>query len=118
MSGTTVTILALCAKTASNVGWFVNYLQNMEIFPTTARMSGMNLAATISVALGISAPYVVLLVILSLFLVCIVVGLLVLPGFLAVAAHIVIYFLHAAVTVARRCCRHHLCFNNGLITTL
>ncbi len=60
--GTTVTILALCAKTASNVGWFVNYLQNMEIFPTTARVTGMNITANCATAIGIAAPYVVLLV--------------------------------------------------------
>ena len=55
-------MFAMCAKTASNVGWFVNYLQNMEIFPTTARMSGMNITATCAVAMGITAPYVILLV--------------------------------------------------------
>ncbi len=60
--GITVTILALCAKTASNVGWFVNYLQNMEIFPTTARVTGMNITANCATAIGIAAPYVVLLV--------------------------------------------------------
>ncbi len=57
-----VTVLAMVAKTVSNVGWFCNYLQNMEIFPTTARMSGMNLTATFATIIGISAPYIILLV--------------------------------------------------------
>jgi len=60
--GWLVTTLAILAKTVSNVGWFLNYLQNMELFPTTARVSGMNLTATIATVVGISAPYVVLLV--------------------------------------------------------
>ncbi len=60
-NGTLVTVLALCAKTVSNVGWFCNYLQNMEIFPTTARMSGLNITATFATVVGISAPYVILL---------------------------------------------------------
>ena len=57
-----MTVLAIAAKTASNVGWFINYVQNMELFPTCCRVSGMNLAATASIIFGIGAPYVVLLV--------------------------------------------------------
>jgi len=60
--GWLVTTLAIAAKTCSNVGWFVNYMQNMELFPTTARVSGMNLTATVATIVGISAPYVLLLV--------------------------------------------------------
>ena len=57
-----VTGLAICAKTASNVGWFINYVQNMEIFPTSARVSGMNFAATVAAVIVLTAPYVILLV--------------------------------------------------------
>ncbi len=56
-----MTVLALMAKTSSNVGWFVNFLQNMEIFPTTVRMTGMNIATTCAIAFDSLAPYVILL---------------------------------------------------------
>ena len=60
--GTVVTVLAICSKTVSNVGWFINYVQNMELFPTSARVSGMNFCVTVSTVVGTSAPYVILLV--------------------------------------------------------
>ena len=60
--GYVVTALAICAKTTSNVGWFINYVQNVELFPTVARIAGMNLCATFAAVVGTSAPYVILLV--------------------------------------------------------
>lgn len=60
--GWLVTTLAIAAKTASNVGWFINYVQNVELFPTCARVSGMSFCATFAGIIGTSAPYVILLV--------------------------------------------------------
>lgn len=60
--GWLVTTLALIAKTFGNVGWYINYVQNMEIFPTCARVTGMNLASTVSLIIGTVGPYVILLV--------------------------------------------------------
>lgn len=59
--GWLVTTLALIAKTFGNVGWYINYVQNMEIFPTCARVTGMNLASTVSLIIGTVGPYVILL---------------------------------------------------------
>jgi hypothetical protein len=60
--GTAVTILAICTKTVSNVGWFLNYVQTMELYPTCARVSGMNFCTIISTAIGIWTPKIVSLV--------------------------------------------------------
>ncbi len=57
-----VTGLAIAAKTVSNVGWFVNYVQTMELYPTCARVSGMNFCTIVSTAIGIFTPHVVYLV--------------------------------------------------------
>ena len=60
-AGYAVTVLAIIAKTTGNVGWFVNFVQTMEIYPTAARLSGMNLAAGPPLLFGLATPYVVLL---------------------------------------------------------
>ena len=60
--GWLVTTLAVAAKTAGNIGWFVNYVQNMELFPTCSRTSGMFLCSTFATIAGIGAPHVILLV--------------------------------------------------------
>ena len=66
--GWLVTTLAIIAKTVSNVGWFINYVQNMELFPTCARISGMSLTAGVAMIVGAAAPYVIFLV--SKFTIC------------------------------------------------
>ena len=60
--GWLVTVLAVSSKTLSNVAWFINYVQTMELFPTKARVSGMNICATASTLAGMAAPYLVYLV--------------------------------------------------------
>ena len=57
-----MTVLAVSSKTLSNVAWFINYVQTMELFPTKARVSGMNICATASTLAGMAAPYLVYLV--------------------------------------------------------
>ena len=57
-----MTGLAICARTVGNVGWFIMWVQAVEIFPTCVRVSGMNLAAMTANSVTTAAPYVVLLV--------------------------------------------------------
>ena len=57
-----MTALAITAKAVSNIGWFINYVQAVELFPTCARVSGMSFCATFAAVIGTSAPYVILLV--------------------------------------------------------
>ncbi|TRY77763.1 hypothetical protein TCAL_10421 [Tigriopus californicus] len=59
--GWLVTTLAIVAKTLGNIGWYINYVQNMEIFPTCARVTGMNLTSTVALVFGTVGPYVILL---------------------------------------------------------
>eukprot|EP00095_Tigriopus_kingsejongensis_P011896 maker-scaffold111_size354240-snap-gene-0.15 protein:Tk11896 transcript:maker-scaffold111_size354240-snap-gene-0.15-mRNA-1 annotation:"solute carrier family 22 member 1" len=59
--GWLVTLFAVTAKAVGNVGWFINYVQTMEIFPTCARVSGSNMSSSISLAFCTVAPYVILL---------------------------------------------------------
>ena len=54
--------MAICARVTGNVGWFIMWVQAVEIFPTCVRVSGMNLAAMSANAVTTAAPYVVLLV--------------------------------------------------------
>lgn len=56
-----VTSLAVMAKTLGNIGWYINYVQNMEVFPTCARVTGMNLTSTVALVFGTVGPYVILL---------------------------------------------------------
>ena len=56
-----VLAVAMAAKTVSNVGWFINYVQTMECYPTCARVSGMNFCTVFSTVLSIFTPSVVFL---------------------------------------------------------
>ena len=60
--GWLATTLAISAKTVSNVSWFINYVQNMEMFPTNARVSGTSFCTTIAAIFGLGTPYVILMV--------------------------------------------------------
>lgn len=58
----TVTGLAIVARTVGNVGWFVMWVQCVELFPTTVRVTGSNVASVVASILCTGAPYVILLV--------------------------------------------------------
>ena len=62
--GGLITGLAIVAKTVSNVGWFIMWVQCVELFPTVVRVTGSNFAAMMANIICTSAPYVILLVIL------------------------------------------------------
>ena len=54
--------MAICARTVGNIGWFIMWVQSVEIFPTCVRVSGMNFAAMMANVVTTTTPYVVLLV--------------------------------------------------------
>ncbi len=57
-----VTGFAIAAKTLSNTCWYINFVQMMELFPTTSRVSGITTCTVFSTAFGVVSPYVVGLV--------------------------------------------------------
>merc|ERR1719187_691762 len=57
--GTAVVILTIFSKIASNVGWFIMWVQCIEVFPTPLRGSGMNLCVMISTVVSMTGPFVV-----------------------------------------------------------
>ena len=57
-----VTVFAIAAKTVSNVAWFIMWVQAVELFPTTLRVTGANFAAIVANIVSSVAPYVILLV--------------------------------------------------------
>ena len=60
--GTAVTALAIISKISSNIGFFVVCVQAVEVFPTSVRCTGRNVAAIIATILAIGAPYLTLMV--------------------------------------------------------
>ena len=60
--GTALVVLSVLSKIASNVGWFIMWVQCIEVFPTPLRGTGMNLCVMISTVVTMSGPYVVDLV--------------------------------------------------------
>ena len=62
MEGGVITGLAIVAKTVSNVGWFIMWVQSVELFPTVVRVTGTNFGAMIANICCTAAPYVILLV--------------------------------------------------------
>jgi len=57
--GTVVVILSIFSKIASNVGWFIMWVQCIEVFPTPLRGTGMNVSVMVSTLIGMTGPYVV-----------------------------------------------------------
>lgn len=57
--GTVVVILSVFSKIASNVGWFIMWVQCIEVFPTPLRGTGMNVSVMISTLVTMTGPYVV-----------------------------------------------------------
>lgn len=57
--GTALVVLSVFGKIASNVGWFIMWVQCIEVFPTPLRGTGMNLCVMISTVVTMSGPYVV-----------------------------------------------------------
>ena len=57
-----VICLAIVAKSAGNITWFINFVQSMELFPTCARVSGIGLVSSVSLIITTSAPYLTNLV--------------------------------------------------------
>ena len=57
-----VTILAIIAKFAITVSFFVVFLQSAEIYPTVLRGSGQALGSTMAYAVGIGSPAIIYLV--------------------------------------------------------
>ena len=62
VEGTVITVLAITAKVVSNVGWFIMWVQCVELFPTTIRVTGSNFCALVANICTTPAPYVILLV--------------------------------------------------------
>ena len=62
IEGTVITVLAITAKVVSNVGWFIMWVQCVELFPTTIRVTGSNFCALVANICTTPAPYVILLV--------------------------------------------------------
>jgi len=54
-----VMVLTLVSKAASNVGWFIMWVQSMEIFPTSLRSTGITISATFASFICMSGPFVV-----------------------------------------------------------
>jgi len=61
IEGTVITVLAITAKVVSNVGWFIMWVQCVELFPTTIRVTGSNFCALVANICTTPAPYVILL---------------------------------------------------------
>jgi MFS family permease len=57
--GTAVIVLSVLSKLASNVGWFIMWVQCIEVFPTPLRGTGMNLCVMISTVISMTGPFVV-----------------------------------------------------------
>jgi len=57
--GLAVIILSILSKFASNVGWFIMWVQCVEVFPTPLRGTGMNLCVMISTVVSMTGPFVV-----------------------------------------------------------
>ena len=62
VEGTVITGLAITAKVVSNVGWFIMWVQCVELFPTTIRVTGSNFCALVANICTTPAPYVIMLV--------------------------------------------------------
>ena len=60
--GTAVVILTIFSKIASNVGWFIMWVQCVEVFPTPLRGTGMNVSVMVSTLVTMTGPYTVDLV--------------------------------------------------------
>lgn len=58
-NGTAVVVMSIVSKLASNVGWFIMWVQCIEVFPTPLRGSGMNLCVMISTVVSMTGPFVV-----------------------------------------------------------
>jgi len=57
--GTVVVVLSVFSKIASNVGWFIMWVQCIEVFPTPLRGTGMNVSVMVSTLVTMTGPYVV-----------------------------------------------------------
>jgi len=57
--GQLVVGLTIASKVASNVGWFIMWVQCIELFPTPLRGTGMNVAVVVSTLVTMTGPYVV-----------------------------------------------------------
>ena len=62
VEGQVITVLAITAKVVSNVGWFIMWVQCVELFPTTIRVTGSNFCALAANICTTPAPYVILMV--------------------------------------------------------
>jgi len=51
--------LSIISKVASNVGWFIMWVQCIEIFPTSLRSSGLTISATVAALICMTGPFVV-----------------------------------------------------------
>merc|ERR550517_708763 len=51
--------LTIASKTASNVGWFIMWVQAIEIFPTALRNTGLTVSAVVATLICMTGPYVV-----------------------------------------------------------
>ena len=63
VEGAVITGLAITAKSINNIAWFIMWVQAIELFPTTMRVTGSNFAALVANIVGTCIPYVIQLVI-------------------------------------------------------
>lgn len=58
-NGEAVVGLSIISKLASNVGWFLMWVQCIEIFPTSLRSTGLTISATFASLICMTGPFVV-----------------------------------------------------------
>merc|ERR1719474_853451 len=54
-----VRALTIVSKVASNIGWFVMWVQAVEIFPTSLRNQGITIASVFATLVSMTGPFVV-----------------------------------------------------------
>ena len=62
IEGTVITGLAITAKTINNIAWFIMWVQAIELYPTSLRVTGSNFAALVANIFSTFVPYVIQLV--------------------------------------------------------
>jgi len=55
--GTAVLVLSLLAKFFGNITWFIMWVQSIEAFPTSMRNTGINMSSSVSMLVGMTAPF-------------------------------------------------------------
>ena len=61
-TGSAINGLVITGRIFSNIAWYVMWIQAMEILPTDVRGTGTNITGLIGACIGLSAPYITMLV--------------------------------------------------------